>query len=97
MVYSLDRIRNSSVAASETAATLDDPLKHLAACHERIEERLQILERVVLYLRSDFEAKRQEAREALRDAAFRPKHAAAPNAARAAAANSGPITRARLN
>jgi hemerythrin-like domain-containing protein len=65
MVYPLNRIGNSSGAAANAAANPDDPLKHLVACHDRIEERLQILERAVPHLRSDSEAKRQEAREAL--------------------------------
>jgi len=47
---------------------INDPLKHLVACHDRIEERLQILERVIPHLRSESEAKRQEAREALENA-----------------------------
>lgn len=65
MVYPVDRIGKSSAAVSETAATLDNPLQHLIACHDRIEERLQTLERLSPHLRSDFEAKRREAREAL--------------------------------
>ncbi len=65
MVYPLSRIGKSSAASVDQGATLDDPLKHLVACHERIEERLQTLERVIPHLRSESPAKRQEARDAL--------------------------------
>lgn len=34
------------------SATLDSPVEHLSACHRRIEERLQTLERVVPHLRT---------------------------------------------
>src|ERR1035437_10021082 len=70
MVYPVNRIGKSSGAAVDPTPTLDDPLQHLVACHDRIEERLQILERVIPHLRSESEAKRQEAREAL-DTALR--------------------------
>jgi hypothetical protein len=43
---------------------ISDPLRHLVVCHDRIEEHLQILERVIPHLRSDSEQKRQEVREA---------------------------------
>lgn len=65
-MYPLSRLANSS----SSTATIDptpfhDPLQHLIACHDRIEERLQTLERLLLHLRSDSEDKRREAREAL--------------------------------
>ena len=68
MVYPVNRIGKSSGAAVDPSPTLDDPLQHLVACHDRIEERLQILERVIPHLRSDSAPKRQEAREALDNA-----------------------------
>ena len=42
-------------------STIEHPLEHLVACHDRIEQRLATLERVADYL----ESKRQEALEAL--------------------------------
>ncbi|HYM09918.1 MAG TPA: hemerythrin domain-containing protein [Bryobacterales bacterium] len=42
-------------------ATLDRPLDHLLACHRRIEERLEILERAAFHL----ESRRAEALEAM--------------------------------
>jgi hypothetical protein len=61
MVYPITRIK----ASSEGRGPINDPLQHLVDCHDRIEERLQTLERVVPHLRSDSEEKRREAREAL--------------------------------
>ena len=51
--------------AVDAGVTISDPLRHLVVCHDRIEEHLQILERVIPHLRSDSEQKRQEVREAL--------------------------------
>jgi len=65
MVYSVNRLLRESGGAATVAVSIRDPLQHLVACHERIEERLQTLERVSGRLRSDSEEKRQEAREAL--------------------------------
>lgn len=65
MVYPVNRLTHSPAAGVDAGVAIDDPLKHLVACHDRIEERLQILERVIPHLRSESEAKRQEAREAL--------------------------------
>lgn len=45
------------------AATLDQPLEHLLACHRRIEQRLETLERVVPYLWD----RREEALAAIRN------------------------------
>jgi hemerythrin-like domain-containing protein len=61
MVYPTTRIK----AGSEGRGPINDPLQHLVDCHDRIEERLQTLERVVPHLRSDSEERRREAREAL--------------------------------
>jgi iron-sulfur cluster repair protein YtfE (RIC family) len=46
------------------AATLDQPLEHLMACHRRIEERLDTLERAGRFLWE----RREEALEAIRNA-----------------------------
>jgi DUF438 domain-containing protein len=65
MVYSVNRLIKDSGGRATVAVSIQDPLQHLVACHERIEERLQTLERVIAHLRSDSDEKRQEAREAL--------------------------------
>ncbi|MBZ5503066.1 MAG: hemerythrin domain-containing protein [Acidobacteriia bacterium] len=65
MVFPVSRLADNRVPGVDAGVAINDPLKHLVACHDRIEERLQILERVIPHLRSDSEAKRQEAREAL--------------------------------
>ena len=65
MVYLLNRLTNKQASAVDPGVGIGDPLQHLIACHDRIEERLQILERVIPYLRSDLEEKRREARQAL--------------------------------
>lgn len=64
-VYALHMLRNNPVSAVDAGVTISDPLRHLVVCHDRIEEHLQILEKVIPGLRSDSEQKRQEAREAL--------------------------------
>jgi hypothetical protein len=51
-------------ARADAAATLDQPLEHLTACHRRIEQRLDTLERVVPFLRT----RRDEALQAIRNA-----------------------------
>jgi hemerythrin-like domain-containing protein len=66
MVYPVSRITYKVVPGVVT--TVDDPLQHLVACHERIEERLQTIERLMPHLRSTSEDKRQQAREALDNA-----------------------------
>jgi hemerythrin-like domain-containing protein len=53
------------ISAVDAGVTITDPLRHLVACHDRIEEHLQILERVIPLVRSDSEPKRREARESL--------------------------------
>ena len=68
MVYPVNRLTHNPAAGVDAGVAINDPLKHLVACHDRIEERLQILERVIPHLRSESEAKRQEAREALDNA-----------------------------
>lgn len=65
MAYSVDRLLSNSIPAGEVGLSVPDALQHLVACHERIEEHLQMLERVIPHLASASEAKRQEAREAL--------------------------------
>lgn len=57
--------RINPVSAVDAGVTIGDPLRHLVVCHDRIEEHLQILEKVIPHLRSDSEQKRQKAREAL--------------------------------
>ena len=52
--------------SQETGSTLDRPLEHLTACHRRIEQRLDTLERVADHLTD----KRGEALEAM-EACFR--------------------------
>lgn len=59
-MYSLERLRGGA-PATDQKATLDHPMEHLVACHNRIEERLKILERVAASL----ESKPEEARQAL--------------------------------
>ena len=63
MVYPVSQLTYKSVPGVVT--TFDNPLQHLVACHERIEERLQTLERLSQHIRSESEEKRQQAREAL--------------------------------
>jgi len=58
-------LKNNSASVVDAGVTINDPLRHLIVCHDRIEEHLQILESVIPRLRSDSEQKRQEAREAL--------------------------------
>ncbi|MEP7364946.1 MAG: hemerythrin domain-containing protein [Acidobacteriota bacterium] len=53
-----------SAAQSTAGATLDQPLDHLSACHRRIEQRLDTLERVVPVLWE----RREEALQALHNA-----------------------------
>ncbi|HVP49545.1 MAG TPA: hemerythrin domain-containing protein, partial [Bryobacteraceae bacterium] len=52
--------------SQETGSTLDRPLEHLTACHRRIEQRLDTLERAAAHLTD----KRSEALEAV-EACFR--------------------------
>jgi hemerythrin-like domain-containing protein len=42
-----------TIRTPSPVATLDSPINHLAACHRRIEERLDTLERVSAHLRSN--------------------------------------------
>ncbi len=55
------RIEQIGAAPGGAKATLDEPLDHLLACHRRIEERLEILERAAGHL----EDRREEALEAI--------------------------------
>ncbi len=48
----------------QESQTLDDPLRHLTACHRRIEERLATLERVIPH----WETRADEALQAVRNA-----------------------------
>jgi hemerythrin-like domain-containing protein len=57
-MYSLDRLL---AGGREQGATIENPLEHLGACHNRIEERLQVLERAAGAL----ETQPEEARSAL--------------------------------
>lgn len=68
MVYPLSRLANSSTPGAIDPTPVSDPVQHLVACHERIEERLQTLERLLPHIRSASEEKRREAREALDNA-----------------------------
>ena len=68
MVYPVNRLAGNPAPGVDAGVSIHDPLQHLVACHDRIEERLQILERVIPHLRSDSEEKRREAREALDNA-----------------------------
>lgn len=64
MVFPISRLTSNAVPAA-AATPFPDPLQHLVACHERIEDRLQTLERLLPYVRSESAEKRQEAHEAL--------------------------------
>jgi iron-sulfur cluster repair protein YtfE (RIC family) len=66
MVYPITKLK--PVSAELEPAAVRNPLQHLVECHERIEERLQTLERLTPHLRSASEDKRREAREALENA-----------------------------
>ena len=57
-MYSLDRLLQGTRKAQ---ATVDRPLEHLVACHDRIEERLKTLERAAAAL----DTRPGEARDAL--------------------------------
>ncbi len=67
MIYSINRLTHQSESGSG-GESIADPLQHLVACHERIEERLQTLERAVPHLGSEFQERRDEARRALDNA-----------------------------
>lgn len=72
MLYSVDRLMNQSeVPMNESgpraAASINDPLQHLVDCHDRIEERLQTLERLLPHLTSASEPKSREAHDALKN------------------------------
>jgi len=68
MVYPVNRLAERPSTGVDAGVAINDPLQHLVACHDRIEQRLQILERVIPHLRSDSEEKRREARQALDNA-----------------------------
>jgi hemerythrin-like domain-containing protein len=53
------------IKLGEPKSTLDKPLEHLRACHRRIEDRLDTLERVIPHLAA---ARRDEALAAIRNA-----------------------------
>jgi hemerythrin-like domain-containing protein len=59
----MDKI--TPISAVDAGVAITDPLRHLVACHDRIEEQLQILEKAIPLVRSDSETKRREARESL--------------------------------
>ncbi len=63
MVYSIERVLQNTRDAREGKTSgggpLEDPLAHLVACHGRIEERLQTLERAALYLAANAGQQRQ--------------------------------------
>jgi len=59
-VYTIERLVRGG------PATIDHPIEHLLACHDRIEERLKVLERAAEHL----ESRPEEARAALQ-ACFR--------------------------
>ena len=65
MVYPIERIAKDVPSTLPPGTPIGDPLQHLEACHERIEQHLQILERAVGALRSTQEDECQQAREAL--------------------------------
>jgi iron-sulfur cluster repair protein YtfE (RIC family) len=64
-VYAAAMNKIHPISAVDAGVAISDPLRHLVACHDRIEEHLQILEKVIPLLRSDSEPKRREARESL--------------------------------
>jgi len=53
-----------SAGQTTASATLDQPIEHLAACHRRIEQRLETLERAAAAL----DTQRDEALQAIRNA-----------------------------
>lgn len=63
MVFPVERIKTASQFREQ--ASVSDPLRHLVDCHDRIEQRLQTLERAAPLLRAEAEDKRREAREAM--------------------------------
>ena len=65
MVYPIQRIAKSAPSTVSPGTAIGDPLQHLVACQERIEQHLQMLERAVGALRSAQEDERRQAREAL--------------------------------
>jgi len=58
-MFTVERLLRGG-AAKDAKATLDHPLEHLVACHERIEERLAVLERAA----ENLETNQREALEA---------------------------------
>ena len=68
MVYPIERIAKDAPSTLPPGTAIGDPLQHLVACHERIEQHLQTLERAVAVLRSSHEDERRQAREALSNA-----------------------------
>ncbi len=68
MVYSIDKVLQNTKAGSMPGSPLEDPLGHLVACHDRIEQRLKVLEKAPEYLLSGDSAKQREAMEAIRNA-----------------------------
>lgn len=65
-MYSVERLLRVSRGDETPHSTIDQPLEHLTACHGRIEERLQVLERAGQHL----ETRAAEALEAV-DGCFR--------------------------
>ena len=60
-MYTIDRLLKGGGPQREQHSTIDHPLEHLVACHDRIEERLKVLERCV----DSLETRPAEARAAL--------------------------------
>jgi hemerythrin-like domain-containing protein len=58
-MYSIEKLVRSKPGAPENS-TVDRPLEHLVACHQRIEERLKTLERIA----DHWEARPEEALQA---------------------------------
>jgi hemerythrin-like domain-containing protein len=55
-MYSVERLLRVSRGEESPHSTIDRPLEHLVACHDRIEERLATLERAAAYLASEPDA-----------------------------------------
>ena len=57
-MYTLDRLLKGGGPQRDEQSTIDHPLEHLVACHERIEERLSVLERAAALIEEQPEAAR---------------------------------------
>jgi hemerythrin-like domain-containing protein len=56
------------IKIGQKSASIDSPIEHLTACHRRIEDRLETLERAGEWLASEEGAKKAEARDAIASA-----------------------------